>query len=154
METTKFILITTKHTQKELEEKLLSQDPVYIKYITELYSSFRYFEDDSELETKMYAIIDEHLLSKLAKVFLDLEVIWTFEDITKQILRCDRDEIVESGSFGEIVNKMMYDYITDFTTVDVILDKIGESTPDLKGKVGSERLTDFDKSILNALSAK
>jgi len=135
-----FVLITAKHSPQELKTIVENLSPDYLKELNDLYNSFKWSEVDSATECKMYAIVDDKTLEELAKTYCNLEITWTFEDISKTTLYYDRDKVMLEEKFDEKLRQMIYDFVTVNTTMDVILDKINE--------IGSESLTAFDKEIL------
>lgn len=138
---TKFVLITAKHSPEELKQMVERQSNVYITMLDELYSSFKWVEYDLEKECLMWAVLDQSTLEKLAKVYSYFELNWTFQDLTKEALRCDRNNLLE---WREKVRPLLYDFITENTTLDTILEKISES--------GSDSLNEYEQEVLKEAS--
>lgn len=143
-----FVLITAKHTNKELEaivEKVLQENPFYVKQMDELYKSFRWVEIDSQTECEMYAILSDKTLEKLAVIYNNLGITWTFKDITREVLYYDRDKVMSEKKFSEKLCKLIYEFITENTDIDLVLEKISHYG-------GSEHLNAYDLQILESFS--
>lgn len=142
---TKFVLITAKHSPEELKQMVERQSDVYIQLLSDLYNSFQWFEIDYTDKCEMYAIVDQKILEKLAQVYSHFEINWIFEDLTVRALRHDRDNLPENLAEG--ANKLLYKFITENTTLDTILEKIGESGSDSLNKYEQEVLKEASKSL-------
>lgn len=140
----KFIKIVTSHTQEEVDKLVSEFDEITFDRIFNLYNSFSYVEFNNESgKTAMYASIEEFQIKQLISEFIQNEIQFSYEDITKQVLfgtipTLEKEEL--NNNLQAIANL----FIDENIDADVVLDKINE--------MGIESISERDKKILNSQS--
>lgn len=135
MKSTKFIKITTNHTDLELREMASSLSSDEVDAIEIFQDNFKCveFADESGFQC-MYIMIDEKHITELLSFYVRLSVNFSFEDISKDVLfgkvPTVDDELVE----------LTNTFIDNNLDIDMVLDKILE--------MGKESLNEKDLFVL------
>jgi len=138
----KFIKIVTSHTQEEVDKLVSEFDEITFDRIFNLYNSFSYVEFNNESgKTAMYASIEEFQIKQLISEFIQNEIQFSYEDITKQVLfgtipTLEKEEL--NNNLQAIANL----FIDENIDADVVLDKINE--------MGIESISERDKKVLQS----
>src|SRR5574343_204844 len=142
----KFIKTLTKHTLEQLNRIVESSNPDFISFAEGVYSRFefvRFVNEDGYIG--MYAVIDESDISSLIDIHVDLDVEFSFFDLTKDVLFSTFNLGVneQSLTFTPLetkIDEMISIFYTENVNVDTILDKIIE--------MGSSSLSEKDLDVL------
>lgn len=138
----KFVKVTTKHTDEEIDNMIAQLDTVSFELMLSLYESFKYIEVHNEdKHSVMYAEIEEKQLEKLMLHFLRQGVDFLYEDITKSILYGEVPKLEKEEDVTKL--KAIIDvFVDENLDTDVVLDKISE--------IGYNQLTERDIRVLQA----
>ena len=124
----KLIKIITTHTQEEIDEILVNVSKYHIKILSNLYSTFNYIEFINEYNfVSMFCVVDDNIMDKLKDNYNSLSISFKFEDITKDVLLCNkiRTNFLEYGvDVSDSINDLINSFYLDNITIDDILDKI------------------------------
>jgi hypothetical protein len=141
----KFVNVITKHTQSHIDEILFNMTLEEVSYIEYVYSMFDFVEytNDDKKEC-MFCVIDDYSLSKLKECYEKFNITYQFEDLTKEVFFDVRFKTTFKNQYGfsakDKIQKLMKTFKNDYTTADIVLDKILEK--------GVDSLTKFDLSVL------
>lgn len=136
----KFIKITAGHTTQQMEGILGKLKESYVKYLHDLYNTFEYVEfTTSEGFEAMYAIVDDFTIEKLFNEYVNCEINFSYEDITKNVLFGNVLEI-SGEQKREYLNYLINLFIRENLNLNIVLDKISEN--------GISSLTESDRKIL------
>jgi hypothetical protein len=140
----KLIKIITTHTQEEIDEILVNMSKYHIKILSNLYSTFNYVEFINEYNfVSMFCVVDDNIIDKLKDNYNSLSISFKFEDITKDVLLCNkiRTNFLEYGiDVSDSINDLINSFYLDNITIDDILDKISAK--------GIKSINDVDKILL------
>jgi hypothetical protein len=144
----KFVNVITQSTQYEIDEILYSMSLDNAKQIEKIYSMFDFVEYTSKNGFEcMFCIVDENDLLALSKSYNKFDIKHDFFDLTKNVFYDNKFPINFKNQYGltvkSKVSKLIEKFKIEFTTSDIILDKILEK--------GIDSLTDFDKSVLESV---
>ena len=144
----KFVNVITHSTQSEIDEILYSMSLDDAKQIEKIYSMFDFVEYTSKNGFEcMFCIVDENDLLALSKSYNKFDIKHDFFDLTKSVFYDNKFPINFKNQYGltvkSKVSKLIEKFKIEFTTSDIILDKILEK--------GIDSLTDFDKSVLESV---
>lgn len=135
----KFIKLTVKHNLQHIEDMVTKLDKSYIEKMNELYDSFKCVEFTTvEGLEVMYAVVDDFIIEKLFKEYMNCEISFSYEDITKSVLFGQIPEI--SREEEKHLDYLISEFIDENLELDIVLDKINEC--------GISSLTDKDRRIL------
>lgn len=139
----KFIKLTIKHNIQHMEDVVGQLDEYYITKLIDLYDSFKCveFTTTDGLEA-MYAVVDDFTINKLFKEYLNCEIDFSYEDITKSVLFGNPLEIPTEEK-RECLNYLIHEFVDTHLDTDTVLDKISEC--------GIFSLTEKDKKILETV---
>lgn len=135
----KFVHIITNHTQEEVDLIFTNFSSIGKELVEELYTKFKYNNFiDSNGKINMYAAIDSNSMEKLAKVYVENGVDFTYVDLTKQVLY---GQLRSNGFiYDSFINEFIDNFIDRNINVDIVLEKITE--------LGKDSLNEKDLSIL------
>ena len=142
----KFINILTEANQEYLNEIIDKMSISEIEYIESLYSKFSAIEyiDDNDNEC-MFAILDDNLLVDISNVYKKYGIKFKVLDLSTDIFFDNQFDVLFENNIGQdmsnIILKLILSFKEDFTTKDIVLDKILSK--------GISSLTKFDKEILD-----
>jgi hypothetical protein len=143
----KLIKIITTHTQEEIDEILVNMSKYHIKILSNLYSTFNYVEFINEYNfVSMFCVVDDNIIDKLKVNYNSLSISFKFEDITKDVLLCNkiRTNFLEYGiDVSDSINDLINSFYLDNITIDDILDKISAK--------GIKSINDVDKILLESV---
>jgi hypothetical protein len=143
----KLIKIITTHTQEEIDEILVNMSKYHIKILSNLYSTFNYVEFINEYNfVSMFCVVDDNIIDKLKDNYNSLSISFKFEDITKDVLLCNkiRTNFLEYGiDVSDSINDLINSFYLDNITIDDILDKISAK--------GIKSINDVDKILLESV---
>jgi hypothetical protein len=143
----KLIKIITTHTQEEIDEILVNMSKYHIKILSNLYSTFNYVEFINEYNfVSMFCVVDDNIIDKLKVNYNSLSISFKFEDITKDVLLCNkiRTNFLEDGvDVSDSINDLINSFYLDNITIDDILDKISVK--------GIKSINDVDKILLESV---
>jgi hypothetical protein len=143
----KLIKIITTHTQGEIDEILVNMSKYHIKILSNLYSTFNYVEFINEYNfVSMFCVVDDNIIDKLKDNYNSLSISFKFEDITKDVLLCNkiRTNFLEDGvDVSDSINDLINSFYLDNITIDDILDKISVK--------GIKSINDVDKVLLESV---
>lgn len=141
----KFYNLKTKHKQDYIDKIIKNLRPVESDYIISIYNQISMVEytDEGNFEC-MFAILDNHLVSKLAEIFERYGLKFEITDITKIIIFDDKIKIDFKNTYDisvkDDIKKLIKEFKSNWITKDDILDKILER--------GLDSLTKEDYKIL------
>lgn len=134
MKFTKFIKITTNHTKKELQSLLDSLSYREVQELKKVYYKFNFVEFQQDEFVCMYAAIHQNYIKNLLDIYINLNISFKYEDLTKEalfnLIELDTPEIDE----------LVQNFIKQNIEVDDVLDKINE--------LGMSSLTPIDLAVL------
>jgi hypothetical protein len=142
----KFINILTEANQDYLNEIIDKMSISEIEYIESLYSKFSAIEyiDDNDNEC-MFAILDDNLLVDISNLYKKYGIKFKVVDLSTDIFFDNHFDVLFENNIGQdmsnIILKLILSFKEDFTTKDIVLDKILSK--------GISSLTKFDKEILD-----
>ena len=142
----KFINILTEANQDYLNEIIDKMSIYEIEYIESLYSKFSAIEyiDDNDNEC-MFAILDDNLLVEISSLYKKYGIKFKVVDLSTDIFFDNHFDVLFENNIGQdmsnIILKLILSFKEDFTTKDIVLDKILSK--------GISSLTKFDKEILD-----
>ena len=142
----KFINILTEANQDYLNEIIDKMSISEIEYIESLYSKFSAIEyiDDKDNEC-MFAILDDNLLVDISNLYKNYGIKFKVVDLSTDIFFDNHFDVLFENNIGQdmsnIILKLILSFKEDFTTKDIVLDKILSK--------GISSLTKFDKEILD-----
>jgi hypothetical protein len=142
----KFINILTEANQDYLNEIIDKMSISEIEYIESLYSKFSAIEyiDDKDNEC-MFAILDDNLLIDISNLYKKYGIKFKVVDLSTDIFFDNHFDVLFENNIGQdmsnIILKLILSFKEDFTTKDIVLDKILSK--------GISSLTKFDKEILD-----
>lgn len=142
----KFINILTEANQEYLNEIIDKMSISEIEYIESLYSKFSAIEyiDDNDNEC-MFAILDDNLLGDISNLYKKYGIKFKAVDLSTDIFFDNHFDVLFENNIGQdmsnIILKLILSFKEDFTTKDIVLDKILSK--------GISSLTKFDKEILD-----
>lgn len=143
----KLIKIITTHTQEEIDEILVNMSKYHIKILSNLYSTFNYVEFINEYNfVSMFCVVDDNIIDKLKDNYNSLSIIFKFEDLTKDVLLCNkiRTNFLEYGTdVSDMIEDLVNSFYLDNITIDDILDKISAK--------GIKSINDVDKILLESV---
>jgi hypothetical protein len=143
----KLIKVTTIHTQDEIDYILGNINKHHIEILERLYSTFNYVEFLNEDNfVSMFCIVDDATMDKLRDNYNSLSIIFKFEDLTKDVLLCNKikiDFLEYSVDVSDFIEELVNSFYLDNVTVDDILDKISIK--------GIKSINDVDKIILESV---
>lgn len=143
----KLIKVTTIHTQDEIDYILGNINKHHIEILERLYSTFNYVEFLNEDNfVSMFCIVDDTTMDKLRDNYNSLSIIFKFEDLTKDVLLCNKikiDFLEYSVDVSDFIEDLVNSFYLDNVTVDDILDKISIK--------GIKSINDVDKIILESV---
>lgn len=143
----KLIKVTTIHTQDEIDYILGNINKHHIEILERLYSTFNYVEFLNEDNfVSMFCIVDDTTMDKLRDNYNSLSISFKFEDITKDVLLCNkiRTNFLEYGvDVSDSINDLINSFYLDNITIDDILDKISAK--------GIKSINDVDKILLESV---
>lgn len=143
----KLIKVTTIHTQDEIDYILGNINKHHIEILERLYSTFNYVEFLNEDNfVSMFCIVDDTTMNKLRDNYNSLSIIFKFEDLTKDVLLCNKikiDFLEYSVDVSDFIEDLVNSFYLDNVTVDDILDKISIK--------GIKSINDVDKIILESV---
>ena len=136
----KFVKVTTKHTDEEIDNIIAQLDEVSFELMLSLYESFKYVEVHNEdKHSVMYAAIEERQLEKLMLHFIRQGVDFLYEDITKSVLYGYIPEL-ENEEKASTLKTIIDVFVDENLDTDTVLDKISE--------IGYHKLSERDKKVL------
>jgi len=142
----KFINILTEANQDYLNEIIDKMSISEIEYTESLYSKFSAIEyiDDNDNEC-MFAILDDNLLIDISNLYKKYGIKFKVVDLSTDIFFDNHFDVLFENNIGQdmsnIILKLILSFKEDFTTKDIVLDKILSK--------GISSLTKFDKEILD-----
>jgi hypothetical protein len=143
----KLIKVTTIHTQDEIDYILGNLNKHHIEILERLYSTFNYVEFLNEDNfVSMFCIVNDTTMDKLRDNYNSLSISFKFEDITKDVLLCNkiRTNFLEYGvDVSDSINDLINSFYLDNITIDDILDKISAK--------GIKSINDVDKILLESV---
>ena len=143
----KLIKVTTIHTQDEIDYILGNINKHHIEILERLYSTFNYVEFLNEDNfVSMFCIVDDTTMDKLRDNYNSLSITFKFEDLTKDVLLCNKikiDFLEYSVDVSDFIEDLVNSFYLDNVTVDDILDKISIK--------GIKSINDVDKIILESV---
>lgn len=142
----KFIKIVTKYTLEQLNRIVESADPNVVSFAEGVYARFefvRFVNKDGHVG--MYAVIGESDISSLIDTYVDLDIEFSFFDLTKDVLFstfnvCSGEQSLLSTPLDIRISEMIDLFYAENVNVDTILDKILE--------MGSSSLSEKDLNVL------
>jgi len=142
----KFINILTEANQDYLNEIIDKMSISEIEYTESLYSKFSAIEyiDDNDNEC-MFAILDDKLLAEISNLYKNYGIKFKVVDLSTDIFFDNHFDVLFENNIGQdmsnIILKLILNFKEDFTTKDIVLDKILSK--------GISSLTKFDKKVLD-----
>jgi len=142
----KFINILTEANQEYLNEIIDKMSISEIEYTESLYSKFSAIEyiDDKDNEC-MFAILDDNLLVEISSLYKKYGIKFKVVDLSTDIFFDNHFDVLFENNIGQdmsnIILKLILNFKEDFTTKDIVLDKILSK--------GISSLTKFDKKVLD-----
>ena len=142
----KFINILTEANQDYLNEIIDKMSISEIEYTESLYSKFSAIEyiDDKDNEC-MFAILDDNLLVEISSLYKKYGIKFKVVDLSTDIFFDNHFDVLFENNIGQdmsnIILKLILNFKEDFTTKDIVLDKILSK--------GISSLTKFDKKVLD-----
>jgi hypothetical protein len=142
----KFINILTEANQEYLNEIIDKMSISEIEYTESLYSKFSAIEyiDDKDNEC-MFAILDDNLLVDISSLYKKYGIKFKVVDLSTDIFFDNHFDVLFENNIGQdmsnIILKLILNFKEDFTTKDIVLDKILSK--------GISSLTKFDKKVLD-----
>ena len=94
----------------------------------------------------MFCVVDDNIMDKLKDNYNSLSISFKFEDITKDVLLCNkiRTNFLEYGvDVSDSINDLINSFYLDNITIDDILDKISVK--------GIKSINDVDKILLESV---
>lgn len=138
----KFVNIVTLHTSNSLELISNELSEVLVDELKSLYQTFEHLEYTLENgHVGMFAVIDEHTLTKLVTEYIKCGINFSVTDITKETLFGNIPIILGFEKQSEL-NQLIRDFISDNLSLDIVLEKINEK--------GEDSLSYFDKLVLKS----
>jgi hypothetical protein len=143
----KFCKVTTIHTQREIDNIIMSMKSPEIDYIMDLYKKMSIVEytDDNGYEC-MFAIIDEFLIDKIDEVYKKYSIEFELKDLTMDVIFDNpintKYKNFRGKSCHRTINNLIKEFKVNWVTKDDILDKILEK--------GMNSLTKLDLEILKS----
>lgn len=140
----KFIKITVKNTEAEIDNIISEFDSISFEFIKNLYEMQKYIEFDLEDgRNVMYVEISESKASQLLSIYVKYGVDFSYEDITKFVLFGNVPFVNEEKC--EDLKALIKIFIEDNLDTDTVLDKINE--------MGINSISEQDKKVLVVQSA-
>jgi hypothetical protein len=143
----KFYRIETDHTQLEIDKIIFKFTLSESEEIDKIFKNLNVVEfTDERRKESLFAVLNETDLEKIKNIYIKYHINYSVTDLTKEVLFDIPFNVRYKDSYMRNVSlkirKMIKDYKKNWTTTDVVLDKILE--------LGIESLTDFDYSVLKS----
>lgn len=143
----KFYRIETYHTQLEIDKIIFKLTLSESEEIDKIFKNLNVVEfTDERRKESLFAVLTETDLEKIKNIYIKYHINYSVTDLTKEVLFDIPFNVRYKDSYMRNVSlkirKMIKDYKKNWTTPDVVLDKILE--------LGIESLTDFDYSVLRS----
>lgn len=143
----KFYKIETDHTQLEIDKIIFKLTLIESEEIDKIFRNLNVVEfTDERRKEALFAVLNEPDLEKLKNLYTKYNINYTINDLSKEVLFDIPFNIrYKDSNMRNVtlkIKKLIKDYKKNWTTTDVVLDKILE--------LGIESLTDFDYSVLKS----
>lgn len=143
----KFYKIETDHTQLEIDKIIFKLTLTESEEIDKIFRNLNVVEfTDERRKESLFAVLNETDLEKLKNLYTKYNINYTINDLSKEVLFDIPFNIrYKDSNMRNVtlkIKKLIKDYKKNWTTTDVVLDKILE--------LGIESLTDFDYSVLKS----
>jgi hypothetical protein len=143
----KFYKIQTDHTQLEIDKIIFKLTLIESEEIDKIFRNLNVVEfTDERRKEALFAVLNEPDLVKLKNLYTKYNINYTINDLSKEVLFDIPFNIrYKDSNMRNVtlkIKKIIKDYKKNWTTTDVVLDKILE--------LGIESLTDFDYSVLKS----
>ncbi len=139
--TMRFIKVTTNLTKPEIDSILASTSTDDKTTIANLYDSFSHVElIEVDKTVSMFAVIHQNIITDVFELYVKMGINFKYEDITERVLF----SCLEANSYPEVskkLSKLINEYISNYLTVDNVLDKISE--------MGRDSLNEVDMKVLS-----